>query len=63
LKEAVEDIRNNPESRRIVVSAWNPARLQDMLLPPCHMFYQFYCDTKNKKLSLQMYQRSADIFL
>ena len=63
LKNAIELIKNSPESRRIIVNAWNPAQVPDMLLPPCHMFYQFNVDTTNKRLSLQMYQRSADMFL
>lgn len=63
LKNAVELIKNNPENRRIIVSAWNPAEIEEMLLPPCHCFFQFNVDTKNKKLNLQLYQRSADMFL
>lgn len=61
LKEAVETIKNNPDSRRIIVSAWNVADIPSMKLPPCHAFFQFY--VCNGKLSLQLYQRSADIFL
>jgi thymidylate synthase len=59
----IKEIKNNPTNRRIIVSAWNPAQMNKMLLPPCHAFFQFNVDTTNHKLNLQLYQRSADMFL
>ena len=61
IKEAVETLKKNPDSRRIIVSAWNVADLPKMALMPCHAFFQFY--VANGKLSCQLYQRSADVFL
>lgn len=61
LSELIQQIQTNPDSRRLIVSAWNVGQLSDMALPPCHAFFQFY--VADGKLSCQLYQRSADIFL
>lgn len=61
LKNVIEQIKNNPDSRRHIITAWNPAEVDEMALPPCHAFMQFY--VANGKLSCQLYQRSADVFL
>jgi len=61
IAEVVDTIKTNPDSRRIIVSAWNVSDIPNMNLPPCHCFFQFY--VADGKLSLQLYQRSADIFL
>jgi thymidylate synthase len=61
IKDVIEQIKTNPNSRRLIVNAWNVGELEHMALPPCHMFFQFY--VANGKLSCQLYQRSADIFL
>lgn len=61
ISEVIQQIKNNPDSRRLIVSAWNVAEISKMKLPPCHAFFQFY--VADGKLSCQLYQRSADIFL
>lgn len=61
IKNLVEQLKVNPSSRRLIVSAWNVGELEKMALPPCHCLFQFY--VQNKKLSCQLYQRSADLFL
>ncbi len=61
ISKIVDQIKNNPNSRRIIVSAWNVPYIEEMALPPCHCLFQFY--VSNGKLSCQLYQRSADIFL
>ena len=61
IKEVIETIKTNPDSRRMIVSAWNVGKLDEMRLPPCHLLFQFY--VVNGTLSCQLYQRSADIFL
>ena len=61
LKEVIETIKTNPDSRRLIVSGWNPEDVPSMALPPCHTLFQFY--VQEGKLSCQLYQRSADVFL
>lgn len=61
ITQVIQQIKTNPDSRRIIVSAWNVAEIENMALPPCHAFFQFY--VADGKLSCQLYQRSADIFL
>ena len=61
ISQVIEQIKNNPDSRRIIVSAWNVGEIENMALPPCHAFFQFY--VADGRLSCQLYQRSADIFL
>lgn len=61
MARVVEEIRRNPDSRRLIVTAWNPAEIDRMALPPCHCLFQFYVD--RGRLSCQLYQRSADVFL
>ena len=61
IQKVIEQLKETPNSRRIIVSAWNVSEIESMALPPCHTFFQFY--VANNKLSCQLYQRSADIFL
>lgn len=61
ISNAIEKLKENPNDRRIIISAWNPAELDMMALPPCHLLFQFF--VADKKLSLMMYQRSCDMFL
>jgi thymidylate synthase len=61
ISEVIDAIRHNPDSRRLIVSAWNVADVQQMALPPCHLLFQFY--VAEGRLSCQLYQRSADVFL
>lgn len=59
----INEIKNNPDSRRILIDAWSPSELDSMALPPCHILYQFYPNIKTKSLSMCVYMRSADLFL
>lgn len=61
IKQVIEEIKHNPDSRRLMISAWNVAQIDDMALAPCHCLMQFY--VRDGRLSLQLYQRSADVFL
>jgi thymidylate synthase len=61
LQNVIDEIRKNPDSRRLIVTAWNPGEISQMALPPCHAMFQFY--VQEGKLSCQLYQRSADLFL
>ena len=61
IQQVIDQLRHSPDSRRMIVSAWNPAQVDQMALPPCHCLFQFY--VADNRLSLQLYQRSADVFL
>ena len=61
IDQVIEQIKKNPDSRRLIVSAWNPGEIEQMALPPCHVLFQFY--VQDGELSCQLYQRSADLFL
>ncbi len=63
IAQVVESLKSHPDSRRHIVSAWNPAEVPNMALPPCHALFQFYVDSEAGELSCQLYQRSADLFL
>lgn len=63
ITNVIEEIKLNPNSRRLIVSSWNVGMIKDMALPPCHVLFQFYVSDNGRKLSLLLYQRSADIFI
>ncbi|TVR42902.1 MAG: thymidylate synthase [Planctomycetota bacterium] len=63
IQQVIDGIRENPESRRLIVSGWNPVEANQVALPPCHTLFQFWCDPKERILSCQLYQRSGDVFL
>lgn len=63
IKNVIESLTKNPKGRRHIVSAWNPAEVDNMALPPCHCLFQFYVDVETNELSCQLYQRSCDLFL
>jgi len=63
IAQVIQQIKDNPLSRRHIVSAWNPGEVDQMALPPCHTLFQFYVRPEEGKIDLQLYQRSADIFL
>jgi len=63
ISDLIKNIKNDPNSRRHILNAWNPCQVKEMVLPPCHIMCQFYCNESDKSISCQMYQRSGDIGL